>query len=280
MQNSWIKRLINLDRRIVYLCLFLAVSLPFFLKPVVKMITTKWVQSAYDMVEESAVKEKPILIGFDYDPSTMAELQPMAEVFLRHAFSKNIKVVGMTFLTTGTSLAANTMEKIAKEYGKVYGVDYVFLGFVNQYTLALLNFGDDFRKSFSQDFKNSDVNTIPMLKNIRNYRDFHLVIDLSGTKIPTSFIVFGVDKYKFNYVAGVTAVSATEYFPFLQSGQMKGLLAGMKAAAEYEGLSGHSGAGMRGMASQSWGHLTIIFFIIIGNILFYMKKRFESRGSL
>ncbi|OFZ39156.1 MAG: hypothetical protein A2504_04980 [Bdellovibrionales bacterium RIFOXYD12_FULL_39_22] len=274
------KKLFNLDRRVVYLCLFIAIILPFFMKPVVKMTTTEWVQKSYDLVEEAAVKQKPILIGLDYDPATMAELKPMAAAILRHAFSRNVKVVGMTFITTGTSLAAGILDQVAKEYGKVYGEDYVFLGFTTQLNQALLNFGDNFRKTYPKDFKNTNVDEIPLLKNIRNYNDFHLVIDLSGTKIPGYFIVYGVDKYNFNYVAGVTAVSATEYFPYLQSGQMKGLMAGMKGAAEYEGLANKIDAGMRGMASQSWGHLTIIFFIIIGNILYYMKRRFEGRGSL
>lgn len=277
MNEGLLKKLINLDRRWVYLFLFFAVSLPFFLKPVVSMKTTKWVKSAYELVDEAAKLNKPILIGFDYDPSTLAELQPMAEAILRHAFSKNAKVVGMTFLPNGVSLAATTMDAIGKEYGKVYGQDYVFLGYLPQVQLVLLNLGDDLRKSFEKEFRGGEINTVPMLSNIQNYNDFHVVIDISGTKLPQSYIVYGVDKYNFNYFAGVTAVSATEYFPYLQSGQMKGLLAGMKAAAEYEGISGNIGDGMRGMASQTWGHMTIIFFIIIGNILYYIKRHMDAR---
>ena len=93
------------------------------------------------------------------------------------------------------------------------------------------------------------------------------------------YIVFGVERYDFNYVLGVTAVSAAEHYPYLNSGQLKGMLGGMKAAAEYEGLLvknnivKKTGDGMRGMASQTWGHLTIIAFIILGNILYFIKKR-------
>ncbi|MBF0300704.1 MAG: hypothetical protein HQK51_18465 [Oligoflexia bacterium] len=277
--KRWLYTILNLDKRIVYICIFLAIALPFFLNPVVDIKSTKWVKSSYDLVEEAAQKRKPILIGFDYDPATLAELQPMAMAIIRHAFSKNVKVVGINFLLNGTSLAADTLEKVAKEYDKKYGEDYVFFGFLPQISVVLLNFGEDFRKSYKKDYYGKDLNEIPMLKGLQNFDDFHAVFCLSGTGLPSTYIVYGVDRFKFNYIAGVTAVSAADYYPYLQSGQMKGLLGGMKAAAEYEGLLGKISDGMRGMASQSWGHITIIAFIIIGNILFYVKKRYEDEDK-
>ncbi|MBF0314135.1 MAG: hypothetical protein HQK52_12020 [Oligoflexia bacterium] len=275
--KKWLNFILNLDKRIVYVFMFFAVCLPFFLNPVVDIKSTPRVQSAFDLVEEAAKNHKAIMIGFDYDPSTLAELQPMAVAFLRHAFSKNVPVVGINFLPNGTSLAASTMDQIAKEYGKKNGEDYVFMGYLPQPTLVLLNLGEDIRKSYKVDYRGIKVDDIPLLKNIQNYNDFHLVICISGTRMPSSYIVYGVNRYNFNYVAGVTAVSATEYYPFLQSGQMKGLLAGMKSAAEYESMAGRLGDGMRGMASQTWGHITIIIFIIIGNILYYARKRMDVK---
>ena len=44
-------------------------------------------------------------------------------------------------------------------------------------------------------------------------------------------------------VSGCTAVSAPEYYPYLQSGQLQGLLGGMAGAAEYEKLRGEKGTG-------------------------------------
>lgn len=276
-EKNWTHTLINLDKRIVYVFIFLAVALPFFLNPVVEIKSTKWVQSAYNLVDEAALKRKPILIGFDYDPSTLAELQPMVVSILRHAFSKNVKVVGINFILNGTSLAATTLEKVAKEYDKKYGEDYAFFGYLPQTTVVLLNFGENFRKSYKKDYYGKNIDELPMLKGWQNFDDFHVVFCISGTGIPGTYIVYGVDRFKFNYVAGVTAVSAADYYPYLQSGQMKGLLGGMKAAAEYEGLAGKISDGMRGMASQTWGHVTIIIFIIIGNILFYVKRRYDEK---
>src|SRR3989339_429954 len=223
-KNKWLDYLLNIDRRVVYVIIFLSIALPFFLNPVVDIQPTKWVSAVYNEMEEAARTNKPIIIGFDYDPSSLAELDPMAKVLLRHAFSKNIKVLGLNFIANGTSLADITMEQVAKEFGKEYGKDYVYLGYLPQYDLVLLNFGDNFRKSFSKEFRGQPIENIPMLSNIQNYDDFHMVIDLSGTKLPTAYIMYGVTRYHFKFVTGCTAVSATEYYPYLQSGQMVGLI--------------------------------------------------------
>ena len=107
MENNKFRKIVdwisNIDRKVVYLFMFFAISLPFFLKPVISIKSTPWVKSAYDLIEEAAQKNKPIMIGFDYDPSTLAELQPMAKSLLRHAFSRNVKVVGLNFLPQGTT---------------------------------------------------------------------------------------------------------------------------------------------------------------------------------
>jgi len=283
-KNKWLDYLLNIDRRVVYVIIFLSVALPFFLNPVVDIQPTKWVSAVYDEMEEAARTNKPIIIGFDYDPSTLAELDPMAKALLRHAFSRNIKVLGLNFIANGTSLAAMTMDDVAKEFGKEYGKDYVFLPFMPQYDLVLLNFGDNFRKSYTQDFRGQSLENIPMLSNLQNYDDFHMVIDISGTKLPTIYIMYGVTRYHFKFVTGCTAVSATEYFPYLQSGQMIGLITGMKGAAEYEGLvkaklNLPTGDGMKGMASQTWGHIVIIIFIVIGNILYYVRRRMNMESK-
>jgi hypothetical protein len=69
-------------------------------------------------------------------------------------------------------------------------------------------------------------------------------------------------------VSGCTAVSTPEYYPYLQSGQLRGLLGGMAGAAEYE-LARHErqGAATRGMDAQSLAHLFVAICIVVGNLV-------------
>jgi hypothetical protein len=59
---------------------------------------------------------------------------------------------------------------------------------------------------------------------------------------------------------------APEQYPFLDSGQLSGMLTGMKGAAEYEQLIGAPGFGLPAMAGQSFAHLYILFLIVLGNL--------------
>jgi hypothetical protein len=78
----------------------------------------------------------------------------------------------------------------------------------------------------------------------------------------------------------VTAVSAADVYPYVETGQVTGLLAGMKGASEYEimvqkkGYSTGISRASQGMDAQSLGHLIIMLFIVLGNIgYFYMRRR-------
>ncbi len=60
----------------------------------------------------------------------------------------------------------------------------------------------------------------------------------------------------------------------MNSGQLTGLLGGLKGAAEYETLVQRRGRGLTGMDSQSIVHVLLVLFIILGNvILLYQKKK-------
>ena len=82
--------------------------------------------------------------------------------------------------------------------------------------------------------------------------------------------------------AGVTAVMATDLYPYWKSDQLVGVINGMKGAAEYEHLVGVTGWGILGMSSQSIAHLLIILFIIMGNIGYLagrLHRRTDRSGS-
>jgi hypothetical protein len=74
-------------------------------------------------------------------------------------------------------------------------------------------------------------------------------------------------------ISGCTAVSAPEYYPYLQSGQLKGLLGGMAGAAEYEKARGEKGSATKGMDAQSLAHFFVALCILLGNLVQWSKRR-------
>ena len=83
----------------------------------------------------------------------------------------------------------------------------------------------------------------------------------------------GVDRYGMLLSSGSTAVQAPQIYPYLNAGQLNGILGGMSGAAEFEKVTNYPGKGTKYMLSQSFSHMVVIAFIIIGNIAFFRSGR-------
>jgi hypothetical protein len=71
-----------------------------------------------------------------------------------------------------------------------------------------------------------------------------------------------------------------QFVPYLQSGQLKGMLKGIGGSAEYERLINKPGEAMAGMEGQSLAHLVVLAFILIGNLAHIAKRsRTTSQGG-
>jgi hypothetical protein len=88
-----------------------------------------------------------------------------------------------------------------------------------------------------------------------------------------AWVIYAHQPFDAQIGAGVTAVMATDYYPFLDTGQLVGLLGGMRGAAEYEVLIEHHDAGVRGMDSQSVIHIFIIVLVVVGNIAYFSSRK-------
>jgi ABC-type Fe3+ transport system substrate-binding protein len=118
-----------------------------------------------------------------------------------------------------------------------------------------------------------------MMKEVRNYDDIPLLIDLSGGPVPRTWVNYAGARYGQEIAIGTTAVSAAEWYAFLQTGQFMGMLGGMKGAAEYEALLERNGLykGRKpasiGMDAQTISHVLIILLIVLGNVGFFVTRK-------
>ena len=71
---------------------------------------------------------------------------------------------------------------------------------------------------------------------------------------------------------GTTSIQVNEMMPYVLGGQIKGILAGMPGAAEYEELIGVKGIGTSGMDAQSVAHFVIVLFIFLGNLGYFIER--------
>ena len=266
------ERLLNLDRRIIFIFVFAAVVISLLLKFELPIPATEPVINIYNKID-SLDENNHILLAFDYDPSSKEELYPMAIALLHHCFSRNIKVLGLTLWPSGAGLAEKAITSIADEYGKESGNDFVFLGFKPGQASLIINMGENLYTAFPKDYYGNETSKLPALKGINSLKDIDYIVDLAAGQTIETWIAYGKEKYKFEMGAGCTAVIGPDLYPFLQSGQLNGLMGGLKGAAEYETLVNKKSMAVRGMRPQSVVHLLVIVFVFIGNVLYFFHKK-------
>jgi len=272
------ERLAGVDRRILFLAVAAAVALPLFHPLNLPIRVSREARAFYDEVERVA-PGRVILLSFDYEPDTMAELDPMSLAVLRHAFRRGVRVLVMTTYAGGVGVAERILGQAATEAGKVDGTDYEFLGYNPDFSATILRMGESIRGAYPTDQYGRPTDGLPILQGVDSYADLPLVVTISSSALSEYWVIWAGGKYHARIVAGNTAIQAVLIYPFLQTGQLAGMLGGLKGAAEYERLIGRDGAGVRGMDGQSLAHFLIVLFIVMGNVGFLISRRARPRAA-
>jgi len=273
---GWAERLLKLDRRYIFLIIAAGTALPLLFPVNLPVMVTPRVKAAYDTID-ALPAGSTVLLSMDYEPDTMAELQPMAIAVLRHCFQRDLNVIGMTLYSAGPGLSEPALRIAAEMEHAERNKDYVFLGYKSGFQTVMIGFGESIRQQYPVDFYQTPLDSIPMMRGINSYADIDLVVNLTASSAAEYWIQFAVGRYHMPMVLGATAVMATDYYPYLSSKQILGLIGGMKGAAEYERLMDYFGDARRGMDAQSLVHVLVVFLVILGNVALFASRRREAR---
>ncbi len=269
--NLW-DRLATIDRRIIYLLVALGVIIPIVAKLSFRVTPLREVRQAYEEIEKLP-PGSVVLFSIDYDAASMPELQPMLVAMLDHCFRKNLKVLMMGHWPLGLPLGQIALEQVAQKYHKKYGVDYAFLGFRPGVAAVMINLGKDLRQVFNTDYRGTPVDSLPVLRNVHNYNDIAILVGLEAGATGDAWVQFAQARYNQKIILGATAVVAPDLYPYLQAGQIVGLIGGLRGAADYEQLVQVPGPAFLGMPAQTIIHILVVVLIILGNLGYFARRQ-------
>lgn len=233
---NFFERIQKLDRRYIYIVVALAIIIPLMIPYNSDNVTSPPTENLYQMIDSFAGREdRAILLSVIHDASTMPELYPMEVAILRHCFERNIKVFALTWSPTSAPIIDFAINNVKEEYPDIKsGVDYCNFGYKPQALAMILGMGDNIATTISTDAEGRKLESLPIMNGITNYNEMNLVIEFSGSAAGGAWFTYARPKFGLNVAVGVTAVMAADEYPYLQSGQLIGMLAGLKGAAEYE----------------------------------------------
>ena len=274
-QRPLLERLEYVDRRWLFLIMAGAIILPLVVSMPLPLHVSTMVQDIYDTIE-ALPDGSTVLISSDYDPSGKPELEPFHVALTHQLARKKIKMVIYSLWPAAPPLTEGVIERVGLEtdYGYVKNVDYAHLGYKEGQQIAMRSFGKSIKETFPKDRDGLSTSEIPLLAERDTYTDFDLFINISAGSPGVKEYVQNIQSLTgIPMVAACTAVSGPDYVPYYKAGQLLGLAAGMKGAAEYEVLVDLPSEAAAGMAAQSTSHLLLIAFIIFGNIMFFLTRK-------
>ena len=295
--NKYITILGNLDRRIIFLLIGLAVLIP-LIKPNWVKLPIKIDNNTKIVYESiSTLKENDkVLLSFAYGASTKPEVHPMVIALLNHLFSKGIKVYIVSLWPEGPIMAQQAMSTVENSglFNINDGTDYVMFDYKVGAFVVIKGIADNFRELYKQDDNGNSIEDLEIMNGVYSVEDFDFVFDFSaGVPGNAEWVQYACDPKNVPLSSGCTSIMVTDAIPYVESGQLKGILAGMPGAAEYEQLvyeymikeqlnnnkyinkniEIQKGKAFARMSAQSVAHLLMVILIIVGNIAYYYSRK-------
>jgi hypothetical protein len=274
------EKMMKIDRRIIFLFVMVAVTLPLFLNISQEIIISKEVRDGFEVLADLQPGAK-VLIPCDYDPPSAPELQPMAVTTFQYCLEHDLKFIIIGLWPQGpqqanaaiaTAIGGELTDTI-RYNGKmwIYGRDWVNLGYQAGNELVIQRMGSSIPAAFPRDFRGTPIDELPLMQGIQNFNNFDFVINISaGYPGIYEWVQFGVDRFAIKLFGGTTAVQTPLVYPYYEAGQLQGIMGGLKGAAEFEKLVGIKGKATTFMLSQSFAHIIVILFIIVGNVAYFL----------
>jgi len=267
---EWLVRFQQIDRRIIYALVILSIVVALLWPFDLPQPVTPEVEKFYRAVEE-VPEDKIVLVAADWGAGTRGENRPQTEATIRHLFLRKKKFAIMGFDLQGPQFAQALAEKWAKEYGAEYGKDWCNWGYQPVVDAFLISLVQNIPKAVPRDIQGTPIEQIPMMQGVKNIYDVGLVAEFTGAGLLQSYLRRLPREVPI--VQGCTAIIGPEQYTYLDAGQIKGLLVGMRGAAEYEKLLNTRGEGRNAMRPQSLTHLLMIGLILLGNLALWAQRR-------
>jgi len=281
----------SLPKPVLYGILILFTAVPLFLKVKLPNRPEPFNVAFYDQLMKIPDGGR-VLIASDWTNSTRGESMGGFEVLLKILMRKNIKfAVYSTGAAEAPQVARDVIRDVSQREAQTGGrayvpfEDYVVLGYFPNSEGTTNAINNNIRAAFAgkKDFPpNSparDVLASPVFRGVNSVADFNYLIVATASKT-NEITVERVKKTPLMFV--VTGVMVPENITYFSSGQIKGLVGGVKGVYDIENLMDQEptfkgkdnlGKGTAYYLSLHFAIILLIIAVIVGNVAMFLSRR-------
>lgn len=283
--------LARLDRRWIYLLVFLALSAPIIAGYTVQPTPMDDAGRFFDLVD--GIRAEPgryAFVAMDFGPGTKGENQPQARVVVEHLMRKRVPVILFSLYYLAEPFLKSIPEEVARQLEREhpgetweYGRDWINLGYRPGAGVLIqaIPKSENLAELFEKDARGNRISELPAFRGLRTLRQISFLAEFTGlVGVFDNYVQYFSSKgYTPAFGHGCTSITIPEAFIYLDSGQIQGLLGGLAGAAWYselmrrryperpadESLTLNTGLGV--------AQLVVIAFIVLGNAAGLLRRR-------
>ncbi len=220
---------------------------------------------AFHRIVESLPANTPVLVAVDYEPGLSGEMQLAAAPVVNQLQARAARLGMVSTNPSGPVLAENLL----RATGTNAGVPYTNLGFLPGGTAGLQEFASRPRVAMQYGLNGATAWDTPALAGVSSLSNFGaLIVITENAETARAWIeqvqpVLGSTPL----LMVVSAQAAPMVQPYVDSGQVQGMLAGMAGGTMYAQISGQSGAWLNYWDAYQFGIFVAIGAILLGGVV-------------
>ncbi len=261
----------------IFVLLELMVALPIFLlfgQPVGRVQLWPGVTVAHAMIE-NLPPDAPVLILWAYDPAAADEMDLLALPLVAQLFDRQSQPIVVSLLPNGLATARRLFARASDDrledpllQTQADHARYIEGGFLPGGAAALPLLGQNLRVSLLESTTGASL----ALTNALAQRPALAVIVAAQAEDVQQWLELVQPLNQIPVVAFTSASADVPLRPYLDSGQLRGLVSGFDGAYAYQQLLTHplprteETVYRLQLVFQNWGHLAFLLLIVLGNL--------------
>jgi len=231
---------------------------------------------------ESVQGGAPVLVAVDYEAALSGEMRFAASAVLEHLMARGMRLVVVSTVPAGPCLANDLLTGVQRGVpGYDLAVSSINLGYLPGGATSLLEFAQRPAGAAPLDQNGVPAWDQPVLQGVQTIQDFKMVLVLTDSAETGRAWVEQVQPVLGSapLVMVASAQAGPLLLPYLDAGQVKGLVSGLMGGATYEQLIRKPNIANKDWGAYQMGMLAGILMLVLGGAFSALRRPRRKPGK-